>query len=89
MTADHPDLVDEFYRPYIRALGNLVIMFAHSEAALLSLVLRGDVEAEGAAALKQKRSGCYGAASGGLMKSISRRQIPGFPTKSANWGLQK
>src|SRR5258708_5895049 len=38
MTADHPDLVDEFYRPYIRALGNLVIMFAHCEAALLSLV---------------------------------------------------
>jgi hypothetical protein len=37
MTADHPDLVDEDYRPYIRALGNLVIMFAQCEAALLSL----------------------------------------------------
>jgi hypothetical protein len=37
--ADEPtDLVDEFYRPYVRALGNLVILFAQSEAELLSLV---------------------------------------------------
>jgi hypothetical protein len=35
---EQPDLVDEFYRPYIRALGNLVIMFAQCEAAVLSLV---------------------------------------------------
>jgi hypothetical protein len=32
------DLVDEFYRPYIRALGNLVILFAQCEAALLELI---------------------------------------------------
>src|SRR5713226_9150839 len=38
-TTDEPtDLVDEDYRPYVRAPGNLVIMFAHCEAALLSLV---------------------------------------------------
>jgi len=38
-TTDEPsDLVDEFYRPYIRALGNLVITFAQCEGALLSLV---------------------------------------------------
>jgi hypothetical protein len=37
-TADEPgDLVDEFYRPYIRALGNLVILFAQCEAALLEM----------------------------------------------------
>jgi hypothetical protein len=35
---EQPDLVDQFYRPYIRALGNLVIMFAQCEAALLSLI---------------------------------------------------
>lgn len=32
------DLVDDFYRPFVRALGNLVITFALAEAALLELV---------------------------------------------------
>jgi hypothetical protein len=32
------DLVDVFYIPFIRALGNLVITFAQCDAALLSLV---------------------------------------------------
>lgn len=35
---EQPDLVDEFYRPFLRALGNLVISFAQSEAALLDIV---------------------------------------------------
>jgi hypothetical protein len=38
-TTDEPsDLVDEFYRPYIRALGNMVVLFAQCEADLLGLV---------------------------------------------------
>jgi hypothetical protein len=35
---DQPDLVDEPFRPFVRALGNLVITFALCEARLLELV---------------------------------------------------
>jgi hypothetical protein len=35
---DQPDLVDEHFRPFVRALGNLVITFALCEARLLELV---------------------------------------------------
>jgi hypothetical protein len=35
---EQPDIVDEFYIPFVRALGNLVITFAQAEAALLELV---------------------------------------------------
>jgi hypothetical protein len=51
---EQADLVDEFYRPYIRALGNVVIMFAQCEAALLSLVaeLCGDDELKAVEVLK-------------------------------------
>jgi len=35
---DQPDLVDEHFRPFVRALGNLVITFALCEASLLELV---------------------------------------------------
>jgi len=35
---EQPDIVDEFYIPFVRPLGNLVITFAKAEAALLELV---------------------------------------------------
>jgi hypothetical protein len=35
---DQLDLVDEHFRPFVRALGNLVITFALCEARLLDLV---------------------------------------------------
>ncbi len=35
----HLDLVDEFYRPFVRPLANLVIAFAQAEAALLALIV--------------------------------------------------
>lgn len=36
-TTDEPsDLVDEFYRPYIRALGNMVVLFARRISSRLS-----------------------------------------------------
>lgn len=35
---EYPDLVDVFYRPFVRPLGNLVIVFAQAEADLLELV---------------------------------------------------
>lgn len=38
MDASETDLVDVFYIPFIRALGNLVITFAQCESALLELV---------------------------------------------------
>jgi hypothetical protein len=37
-TSEPDDLVDEFYRPYVRALGNMVVLFAQCEADLLALV---------------------------------------------------
>src|ERR1700688_4995381 len=54
MTVEHPDLVDEDYRPYVRALGNLVIMFALCEAALLRLTaeLNGGDEVKAVEVLK-------------------------------------
>jgi len=43
MTEEAPDLVDVFYVPFVRALGNLVITYAQAEAAILDLIneLRG------------------------------------------------
>jgi len=35
---EQPDLVDEDFRPFVRALGNMVITFALCEAELLNLV---------------------------------------------------
>jgi hypothetical protein len=37
-TIEPDDLVDEFYRPYVRALGNMVVLFAQCEADLLAFV---------------------------------------------------
>jgi hypothetical protein len=35
---EHPDLVEMFYHPFLRPLGNLVILFARAEGALLEFV---------------------------------------------------
>ena len=45
---DQPDLVDVFYRPLVRPLGNLVITFAQAEASLLELVTELDGTEENA-----------------------------------------
>jgi hypothetical protein len=44
--AEQADLVDVFYRPLVRPLGNLVVTFAQAEASLLELVteLEGNEE---------------------------------------------
>ena len=54
MDASENDLVDVFYIPFIRALGNLVITFAQCELALLELVteLKGGDENEAHKILK-------------------------------------
>ena len=39
---EQEDLVDVFYRPLVRPLGNLVITFAQAEASLLELVTELD-----------------------------------------------
>jgi hypothetical protein len=53
---DQPDLVDEHFRPFVRALGNLVITFALCEASLLELVseMFGGDELKAVTVLKAK-----------------------------------
>jgi hypothetical protein len=46
--AEQQDLVDVFYRPLVRPLGNLVITFAQAEASLLELVTELDGTEENA-----------------------------------------
>lgn len=52
------DLVDVFYRPLVQPLGNLVILFAQAEAALLDLVavLKDVDEWQAQAVLKDKKN---------------------------------
>ena len=54
MDAEISDLVDEHFRPFVRALGNLVITFALAEAVLLDLVaeMRDQDELKAVAVLK-------------------------------------
>ena len=58
---DQPDLVDEHFRPFVRALGNLVITFALCEASLLALVseMLGDDELKAVTVLKAQDTGWY------------------------------
>jgi hypothetical protein len=53
---DESDLVDEHFRPFVRALGNLVITFALAEAATLELVgeMLGGDELKAVALLKSQ-----------------------------------
>ena len=46
--SERPDLVEAFYRPLVRPLGNLVITFAQAEASLLELVTELDGTEENA-----------------------------------------
>ena len=39
MPSEQADLVDVFYAPFVRPLGNLVVLFAQAEAAWLELVI--------------------------------------------------
>jgi hypothetical protein len=57
-TEEPEDLVDEFFRPYIRALGNVVVLFAQCEADLLALVaeLHGGDETEAVRLLKDEKA---------------------------------
>ena len=61
-TSEPDDLVDEFYRPYVRALGNMVVLFAQCEANLLALVAElcggggDDAELDAVQLLKDKKA---------------------------------
>jgi hypothetical protein len=56
LVSEPEDLVDVFYVPFVRPLGNLVILFAQAEAELLALVteLSGHNEREAQGVLKMK-----------------------------------
>jgi hypothetical protein len=59
---DQADLVDEFYRTYVRALGNMVVLFAQCEADLLALVAElcgsgDDAELDAVRLLKDEKEG--------------------------------
>lgn len=75
---EHPDLVDVFYRPFVRPLGNLVVLFAQAEAALLEFVaaLMGGDEKAASKFLKgrDKQAVISLAASSGL-QDYSQREL--------------
>jgi hypothetical protein len=52
------DIVDDFYAPFVRPLGNLVIAFALAEAELLDLVseMLGGDELKAVALLKSQNA---------------------------------
>jgi hypothetical protein len=56
MPPEPADLVDVFYTPFIRPLGNLVVLFGQAEAAWLEFVaeLTGDTEKEAQRFLQMK-----------------------------------
>jgi hypothetical protein len=58
MPPERADLVDAFYAPFVRPLGNLVVLFAQPEAAWLELVaeLSGCTEKEAQGFLQKKPS---------------------------------
>jgi hypothetical protein len=58
MPLEKADLVDVFYAPFVRPLGNLVVLFALAEAAWLELVaeLSGCTEKETQGFLQKKAS---------------------------------
>jgi hypothetical protein len=58
MPPERADLVDVFYSPFVRPLGNLVVLFAQAEAAWLALVaeLTGCTEKEAQRFLEMKAS---------------------------------
>jgi hypothetical protein len=58
MPPERADLVDVFYAPFVRPLGNIVVLFAQAEAAWLALVaeLTGCTEKEAQRFLEMKAS---------------------------------
>jgi hypothetical protein len=56
MSPEPADLVDGFYAPFVRPLGNLVVVFAQAEAAWLEFAaeLTGETEKDAQRFLKMK-----------------------------------
>ena len=59
MSPEPANLVDDFYVPFVRPLGNLVVVFAQAEAAWLEFAaeLTGETEKEAQRFLKDEGTG--------------------------------
>jgi hypothetical protein len=79
-----PDLVDVFYRDLVRPLGNLVILFAQTEAAVLDLTtaLLGSDEQAAHALLKKSD------AKERLLEEIRRSVLTGFDLDELLEGIE-
>jgi hypothetical protein len=79
------DLVDDFYHPLVRPLGNLVIVFAQAEASLLDLVaaLKGVDEWIAQAVLKAPDS------KDRVLKLVRRSEFKGFELKELLEGVER
>jgi hypothetical protein len=79
------DLVDDFYHPLVRPLGNLVIVFSQAEASLLDLVaaLKGVDEWIAQAVLKAPDS------KDRVLKLVRRSEFKGFELKELLEGVER
>lgn len=79
------DLVDVFYIPFVRPLGNLVILFAQAEAAWLQLVaeLTGCTEKEAQSFLQMPAAG----AKQKIVPLAETSAIDGFALKELSEGI--
>ena len=79
------DIVDDFYAPFVRPLGNLVIAFALAEAELLDLVseMLGGDELKAVALLKSQNAKEQVLS---LVRSIGLSGLPSNATESLRLG---
>jgi hypothetical protein len=82
---EHPDLVDDHFRPFVRALGNLVIVFALCENELLRLVtaMLGGEELQAIAVLKDRN------AKDRMISLVRGLDLPAFETGELVSGIEE
>jgi hypothetical protein len=85
-SAEPADLVDEFYGPFVRPLGNLTVLFAQAEAALLEFAaeLSGETEKDAQRFLQMKAA----EAKKEIMPRAQASGIEGFDLDELSEGIE-